>query len=325
MVSRHYRIPNHEEPIGQGDIFLNVPVPVTLFERQLVWDPDTTAYRAEAVEGDLAAGMHFLTRIEIKHAIVLDQSCDAPRATRILLAPLAPFTPEGKEDVQWKHISRLATSLADPTRFYLPDEPSCGLGRHLAEFENKCDLPGVFLRKLLTDGKRVLSLSQEALAFFQFRLGTLFSRLARDDYAWPSVADLELKQGYLSKQIEGKEGEIKGWRNKADKEDTPEGEKERLRARITIREREVGEMREDLARCAEAIREQEQPPAPVQAQPSTAEVRLEEVQGAGENLAEGARAAPTLPQQPDQPVQPVQDETGPGNPGVTPSGQAPEE
>jgi hypothetical protein len=323
VVSRHYRIPSLEEPVGQGDIFLNVPVLVTLFDKHLIWDAESSTYRAEAIVGDFQSGMLLLSRIELKHAIVIDQSCDAPRATRVILAPLSPFTPEGKVDSQWKHISREATSLADPTRFYLPDEPSCGLGRHLAEFENKFDLPGDFLLKLIQSGKRVLTLSPEALGFLQFRLGTMYSRYARDDYAWPSVADLKLKQAYLNKQIENKEGEIKGWKKQAEKEETSTDEKQRLQVRITLQQTKVEEWQKDLKRCVEVIREQEgsQPVAAestpasavvaekegtlgqertleleaVKPKVSEAELKIEELRVSG-SLDEGTKSTPSSPE-----------------------------
>jgi hypothetical protein len=256
VVSRHYRVPAREEPLGQGDIFLAVPVPIQLFDRQLIWDAGSSTYRVVPVAGELEPDMLFITSIEVKPAIVIDQSCDAPRAPRVIFAPLFPFAPEGKEDAQWKHISRIATSLADPMRFYLPDEPSCGLGRHLAEFDNKFDLPGPFVSTLIQAGKRVLTLSAEALGFLQFRLGVMYSRYGRDDYSWPSVADLGLKRAHLSKQIESKEGEIKGWRNKLEKAETDAKERQQLQARIAIHEARVEDWRQDLERTNRAIKEQ---------------------------------------------------------------------
>jgi hypothetical protein len=264
VVSRHYRIPAHDEPLGQGDIFLAVPVPLTLFDKRLIWDAATSSYRAVPVEGEFNRQMLFLTSIELKPAIVIDQSCDAPRAPRVILAPLYPFTPEGKQDdAQWKHISRMATSLADPTRFYLPDEPFCALGRHLAELDNKFDLPAPFVSTLIATGKRVLSLSTEALGFLQSRLGVLYSRHARDDYAWPSVADLQLKRAHLQKQIESKEGDIKGWRNKAEREETLPAEREQLQAKIAFHGPKLQETRQELDRCNDAIREQTETKQPV--------------------------------------------------------------
>ena len=71
------------------------------------------------------------------------------------------------------------------------------------------------------------------------------------------MADIKLKQAHLTKQIESKEGEIKGWKNKAEKEETPADEKERFQARISLHQPKIEEWRQDLARCVEAIREQE--------------------------------------------------------------------
>jgi hypothetical protein len=248
-----YRLPAPNEPISQGDIFRGVALITTLTDQHLVFDGEV--YRAEPVGGDLEERMLLLSQVTLVDAIVIDQSCDAPGGPQVLFAPLVSFTPDGKGEAQWRHISRVATSLSDPTRFYLPDEPELDLGRHLAEFEGKFPLPLWQVEKDIRRGKRVATLSAEALAFLQFRLTAMYGRAAREDYAWPSLADLGLKHAHLLKQAESKAGEIKGWQKKAEQENTPPEEKQRLLVRIEVQDRRLQALKQEMERCAQVIEE----------------------------------------------------------------------
>ena len=44
-------------------------------------------------------------------------------------------------------------------------------------------------------------MSEKAIGFLQFRLAVLLTRLAQDDFAWPSKEDLEIKIASLTEQI----------------------------------------------------------------------------------------------------------------------------
>ncbi len=201
-----YRKPSPTDPISQGDIFKDIPNPVTPFDHHLV--ESNGAYRIESRSGDVRADMNFLSAVELVSAIVLTQSCDVPRAENILLAPLSSLNfDSGKPERHWAEIQKFATSLHQPTRFYLPDDPAIGLNRHLAEMSELFTLPRLELAGFALSGKRVASLADEGVSYLAFRFAMMIWRVARDDYAWPSKADLSLKKSYL-------ERELSKWKNK---------------------------------------------------------------------------------------------------------------
>jgi hypothetical protein len=193
-------VPDTSSPISQGDIFADIPSPVFAFDHHVV--KSGAMCRVEDLTGNVQDGMTLLATVEVVKAIVLTQSCDAPRAVNILLAPLNLLAFEStKPDRRWSEIQRLATSLHHPTRVYLPDDPGLKLDRHIAELSEAFTLPRQELERFALNGKRIATLGEEAVAYLSFRIATMFWRLARDDFAWPSKADLQLKEAHLTVDI----------------------------------------------------------------------------------------------------------------------------
>jgi len=189
--------------VSQGDIFVGVPIiGVSLSQlRQVVQEGD--GLRTIPVEPDqLAANMVLLEHVSTTNAIVISQSCDAERAPRLMLAPLTDFGLEEKNAIKkWRKISHTATSLGEPKNIYLPGNPTIGLSRSLADFGEAFTLPRDFLEELARRGKRIAGLSEQAIAYLQFRLAVLLTRVARDDFGWPSKDDLKIKVESLNEQI----------------------------------------------------------------------------------------------------------------------------
>jgi hypothetical protein len=225
---------------------------VPLLGKHLVWDG--SRYLAEVIQGELQTGMKVISEITLTRALVIEQSCDSPLSLGVALAPLVSWQPEGKGEDQWKSISRMATSLANPTRFYLPDHPSLGPERYLAELGRKFFLPAPVMNDLIKAGKRIATLSPTTIAYLQFRLGVMYQRAAREDYDWPSVEDLKLKRGFLQKQIDSKEAELIGQRGKLEQV-LDEGEAERLKARIAVLEDVLRTLRPEFELCDNVLRD----------------------------------------------------------------------
>lgn len=197
-----FRSVERSEPLSQGDIFSAAPVVEVTFDPpfEVVWE--NGVYKEKSVEGGLKSGMTALARINLTPAIVLDQSCDALRSDSILLAPLLPCYLEGKKaDKQWDYLKKLATSLHEPTRLYLPASSTYGLPRRIVDLGAKFTLPRDCTEQLVKQGGRVAGLSSEGLRYLQFRLSLVFSRAARDDEMWASGEDLALKVDALTHLI----------------------------------------------------------------------------------------------------------------------------
>lgn len=213
-----YRQTTNDETVSQGDIFENVPiVGVSLGSLfQAVADGDTL--RAVPVEPDrLTAGMVLLEHIATTKAIVISQSCDAERVPRLMLAPLSAFKLEEKAaQKKWKKINHAATSLGEPKSVYLPGNPALGLARSLADFGEAFTLSREFLQGLARRGKRVAGLGDRAVSYLQFRLATLLTRVAQDDFAWPSREDLEIKIAALTEQVSAAEKSAQTMSREAD-------------------------------------------------------------------------------------------------------------
>jgi len=108
---------------------------------------------------------------------------------------------EKTAEKKWKRINHAATSLGEPKSAYLPGNPKLNISRRIAEFELAFTLPREFLEVLANRGKRLAGLSERAIGFLQFRLAVLLTRLAQDDFAWPSQEDLKIKIESLVEQI----------------------------------------------------------------------------------------------------------------------------
>jgi hypothetical protein len=208
MVTRLYRVPGPGDPIAQGDIFKDLPVSIISFEEHLIEGGGT--YSLRPVRGDLKSGMQFLAGIDLVSAMVISQSCDVQRDMNILVAPLIPLELSStKPQRQWSELQNLATSLHQPTRVYLPDDPELSFPRRTVELGEAFSLPRAELESFSRTGKRVAALGKEGIEYLQFRLAVMFWRVARDDYAWPSKADLELKNHSIQASIEKEEQDLK--------------------------------------------------------------------------------------------------------------------
>ena len=125
----------------------------------------------------------------------------------------------------------------------------------MADLSHKFFLPAVVMTELIQRGRSVATLNQEAVEFLQFRLGIMYSRRAREDYDWPSLADLEARKLYLQAQIKNNQGVVKGAkRNHA--EATDPDRKEGFQAAIDFGEHQIAGWEQDLQRCNQAIEKQ---------------------------------------------------------------------
>jgi hypothetical protein len=137
-------------------------------------------------------------------AIVLSNSCDNQKLP-ILMAPVVPFAFKRAETPaeEWLEISHAATGTASPKLLYLPASPQFGLKRSEAELSRMTPVDHSVLQRGIDEGgmKRICGLNDEALVHLQHHLSMFFGRHSRDDYAWPSLEDLNLKQTWLEEQL----------------------------------------------------------------------------------------------------------------------------
>jgi hypothetical protein len=83
-MSRLYRPVKQSEPLSQGDIFADIPIPTVSFQPPLIElhnEGNGRLFEREA-DGDLKQQMILAAAVELTAAIVLDQSCDTLSAFR---------------------------------------------------------------------------------------------------------------------------------------------------------------------------------------------------------------------------------------------------
>jgi hypothetical protein len=241
-VPHLYRQCPPEEPIAQGDIFRGIPIPLVQFDRSL--SSTGGGLQPLPVTGPITDATMFLAVAEITDAIVTTQSCDAPRANRILLAPMAPMSfPSNKPEKMWEEIQRLATSLQQPTGFYLPDFPDVQLSRQVVELSETFCLQRSELERFVSEGKRVASLSSEGVTYLSFRIAMMFWRAARDDDAWPSKADLQLKMSKLESTIAKRKTAIDHRRKQTNPSLDDREELAQLQSEVTDLESQLSQIR----------------------------------------------------------------------------------
>ena len=160
-----------------------------------ILDPDGEKFRVESIEPDQVTATTFLVeQITLVNAIVISQSCDAERAPSIMMAPVIDFPLEGtKATSKWRKINLAATSLSETKLVYLPGNPALSLSRSAADFGNAFTVPRQLLEELERKVKRVASLGEKAVSYLQFRFCVMLTRVAQDDFAWPSREDIEIK------------------------------------------------------------------------------------------------------------------------------------
>jgi hypothetical protein len=247
-----YRRPKPEAHLSQGDVFIDVPIIAATFRPLFQVLFEASNVRVEQVDPcDLLDGMLLVEKVQLTTAIIVSQSCDAERAPRLELAPLAPFLMEGKTpEKQWKRISNIATSLHETKSFYLPGNAPLGLKRSVAGFGEMFALPRKLLEELARRGKRIACLSDRAVAYLQFRLNVMRTRAAQDDYAWSSAEDLGIKLAYLDEQIKEQERKISKADTAAQAADA--GEKLALEQTAQWLREELTEFQQERARCGDA-------------------------------------------------------------------------
>lgn len=204
-MSGFYRRPPLDAPLTQGDIFIGVPMIGVSLEPMYRVLPSGDTFKLESVEPDkITDDMLLVELVRLTKAIVISQSCDAERAQGIMLAPVIDFNMEGRKKVsdQWRKINLQATSLAETKFVYLPGNPHLKLPRSTADFGDAFTLPRTFLVELAKRGRRIAGLGEKAIAYLQFRLNVMLTRVAQDDYAWPSCEDIDIKLAHLGEQIE---------------------------------------------------------------------------------------------------------------------------
>ena len=254
MAHSFYRTPAPEDVLGQGDIFLDLPVPQLTFDPLYCLQPNGgNTYRTERVETEAQADMQMLATIELHSGIVITQSCDCVRSDRIMIAPLLPYDKGEKSPrEQWTYINNLATSLHETSRMYLPDDESRRLPRQIMDLGGVFTFPQEEMDLFIRQRKRIGALDTEGLRYLQFRLAVMFWRVARDDYYWPSDGDIALKvsmleaeKAKLEKDVHGKEGERRKVLGKID-EATTEATRAKLQPAVQRIEGEIEDTQADL-------------------------------------------------------------------------------
>ncbi len=105
---------------------------------------------------------------------------------------------------RWRQINDAATGTTTTKSFYLPAYDAGSLVRSLAHFPEAYPLSHSYMDRCLSEAgtRRICGLKPEAQRHLQWALGLMFSRNAREDEAWPSREDLELKRIWLRREIE---------------------------------------------------------------------------------------------------------------------------
>ncbi|GMV20042.1 MAG: hypothetical protein AMXMBFR56_82660 [Polyangiaceae bacterium] len=196
--------------LNQGDLLANLVVPHVPTAKTLTIQKGNKLEHPDRVKADeILTGIdQNLVRIVLRvtvcaHALVLSNSCDNAQGYDVLLAPVTQFKLDADPDNQWRQISVAATGTANPKQFYLPDSPDFGLERSEATLPRAFILSHEYLQRCVDElgCRRVAGISPEAQRHLQWTIGLHMSRNPRDDLAWPSSADLELKRAWLTKQI----------------------------------------------------------------------------------------------------------------------------
>jgi hypothetical protein len=99
----------------------------------------------------------------------------------------------------WMTISRAATG-ANPKRFYMAGDPTRGFERSEAHLVLAQPVEPAYLTRCLKElnASRTFGLGDEAIRHLQYTVQSFFGRNPRDDIAWPSREDLQLKSVWLT-------------------------------------------------------------------------------------------------------------------------------
>jgi hypothetical protein len=191
--------------LNQGDLLVDLLRPgiPTAASFHLREGPKATA----AKPGQLGVlhTLRVMTQVtKLQWSIVVSNSCDIVQGEQVLLAPVEPakLRAKNKQDM-WLEISQLATSGGAPRRFYLPDHPEAKLERSQANLGDIFAVSTDYLDRCHAEVglRRILGLSAEGVRHLRWALANLFTRNAREDLDWPSLADLELKLEWLRSKV----------------------------------------------------------------------------------------------------------------------------
>lgn len=102
---------------------------------------------------------------------------------------------------EWLQISRAATGHAKS--FYLPANPLHKFARSEVDLTEMFAVEPSYVARCLAElnGQRLFGLTQEAARHLQRTIDLFFGRHPREDHAWPSREDLELKVSWLEYEI----------------------------------------------------------------------------------------------------------------------------
>lgn len=194
-----YVYPDTAAPSLQGDILDDVSLASVSYSHKVI--QVDTRLEVEECSGLPQDDLAILANVRLVRAIVISQSCDVG-GDRVLVAPLSEFAPQGNQGrKKWREVQRAATSLHQPSRVYLPDDPRNVRPRSWIELGDAFTTSPEMIRDLVKAGKRIATLTEEGRSYLQFRVATMFARVGRDDYAWPSQDDLGFKKEYLDHEI----------------------------------------------------------------------------------------------------------------------------
>ena len=195
--------------LEQGDILRGILRPHTVIDKNFVLreggkvNPKPPPEALRESNPNLRV-MHALEREEL--SIAISNSCDNTLDLPLLFAVVRPFGfPKGTDtpEQQWRVVSEAATGTANTKLFYLPASPEFRFARSEARFTEIFSVRHSYLDRCVRDAgaSRVCGLKPEATRHLQWALAVFFSRDPREDHAWPSIEDFELKAKWLETEL----------------------------------------------------------------------------------------------------------------------------
>jgi hypothetical protein len=147
--------------------------------------------------------LRLVAEVESTDALVVSNSCDNFGAdSPVILAPVRLFKFR-QQPPSWSEISIMATGTANPKLFYLPASPEFGIDRSEAHLSQMFVVSPEYINKCFEAASttRLCGLKPEAVRRLQWQIAMVFGRNPREDYDWPSDADLELKRAYYEELV----------------------------------------------------------------------------------------------------------------------------
>lgn len=193
-------------PLKQGDILLHIPLPTFgIFPFNKINKNDDRAYKPETADSQsITKGDRGIIEYDLVDVIILTQSCDIMLTHQVLLAPLKEYhVPGNTESKKGKSILDRVNSIKVIRNLYLPDVPELGFARHDAFLAQAFTLDaGQLTEYVKHNSSFLMGLSENGVEYLQYRISLLFGRLAREDYSWASLEDVNWILAYKRKQLE---------------------------------------------------------------------------------------------------------------------------